>query len=62
MTKPNLPATETKKLLKKKIRDLNKLNYNMDEIARLLNVSKTTVFYTLKGRTNKKRLINNEKI
>ena len=45
-----VPEKDIKSLLEKKIRDLNKIGYNYREISELLRVSKTTVFYALKGR------------
>lgn len=50
-----IPVADKKKILEKKIRDLYRLKYNMDEISGLLSVSKSTVFYALKGRTSSKK-------
>lgn len=45
-----VPLEDVKKVLNKKIRDLNSIGYNYREISELLSVSKTTVCYALKGR------------
>lgn len=52
---PNIPMKDKKSILDKKIRDLSKLGYAYEEISRLLNVSKTTVFYAIKGRKKPSR-------
>ena len=47
---------ERKDLRDKKIRDMNKLGYTMDQICRFLSVSKTTVFFAInKSNRSKKR-------
>ena len=54
---PKIPRKDAKKILYQKIRDLYRLNYNYEEISKLLDVSKRTVFLALsKGRAKKKVL------
>lgn len=52
---PKIPYKDAKEILYKKIRDLHRLDYNYEEICRLLDVSKTTVFFAIKGRARKNK-------
>lgn len=45
-----IPIRERKRLRDKEIRALYKLGYSMDQICLKLNLSKTTVFFAIKGR------------
>ena len=50
---PAIPRKEAKEILYKKIRDLSKLNYSYEEICKMLDISKTTVFFAIRGRSKK---------
>lgn len=51
-----LPIKERVELRNKKIRDLHRLNYSTEEISSILNVSRTTIFFVINGRTKKKKI------
>ena len=50
---PKIPRKDAKEILYGKIRDLYKLKYSYEEISDMLDVSKTTVFFAIKGRAKK---------
>ena len=49
-----IPNKDKKAILYKKIKDLRKLGWSMDEIVELLSVSKSTVFFAISGRAKRK--------
>lgn len=52
--KEKLPVKVRVEMRNKTIRDLYRKKYSMDEICRYVNVSKTTVFFAIRGRGKKK--------
>lgn len=48
-----IPPKERKRLLYREIKALYKIGYTMEQISLKLNVSKTTVFFAVKGRSKK---------
>lgn len=54
---PAIPRTEAKEILYKKIRDLYALKYSYEEICSMLDISKTTVFFAIKGRAKKSKKV-----
>ena len=49
---------DRRELKYRRIKDLHRLGYSMADICLIENVSKTTVFFALKGRAgNRKRLV-----
>lgn len=51
--KARLPLQDKRQLLYQKIKDLYSLGYNYSEIAEILRVSATLVFFVIKGRPKK---------
>ena len=49
-----IPLKELKKLRNKKIVALYRSGFSMDEVAREMQISKTTVFFAVNGRWTKK--------
>ncbi len=54
-------SREIRELRNKEIRALYKIGYTYEEIAKKLNVSRTTIFFAIKGRAPKKLLIHENK-
>lgn len=53
-----VPLKERLQIRNKKIRELHKIGYSMEEICKMVNCSKTTVFFAIKGRPKKKEIKN----
>jgi orotate phosphoribosyltransferase-like protein len=51
-----ISGKDKKVIMEKRTRDLYKLGWSMDEISKMLNISKTTVFFAIRGRSKKKKL------
>lgn len=50
-----IPLKEQRRIRDARIRALSKSGYSMNEICRVLNVSKTTVFFAVNGKKKKNK-------
>jgi len=48
-----VPIKERIKIRNKKIKDLSKIGYCLDEICAMTKLSRTAVFYAIRGRSKK---------
>ena len=51
---PTIPRKDAMPILHKKIKDLYKIGYSYDEISDMMDVSKTTISFAVKGRAKDK--------
>jgi len=52
-----VPLKEVRELQFKKIRELYRSKWSYEEICKFMNVSKTTVFFAVRGRPKKKKFL-----
>lgn len=58
--KEKIPESVARLVFSKQVKDLYSLGWTYDEIAKIFHVSKTSIFFAIKGRKPKqKEIINN---